>query len=330
MYPLRAARTCEREISADDQLNRQSGCGGKTLRPGFFHGEIDYRQTGLTGQFAATIIISVFEITAFFTGLHMTDMSASVREDTSLKIELLCLAAEIVLENGGETYRVEETAQRMAKGFGMGSLNIAAFPTSIFIEADGAARVRRISRRGTNLLRLTQVNEVSRRVERRTMTLEETQRELARIAAQEGPSQRTTLLACAVAAGSFSLLFGGGTGTFIVAFLIGMLVQMVQPLFAHMEMGAFFGNFTGGMLSAMLAEAMGLLIAYGSVNATIIGGIMPFLSGLAMTNAVRDTMYGDLVSGVTRAVEGLLLAAFTALGVYVGLSLFAMTGGMLG
>ena len=40
-------------------------------------------------------------------------------------------------------------------------------------------------------------------------------------------------------------------------------------------------------------------------------------------------MYGDLISGVTRAVEALLLAAFTALGVYVGLSLFAMMGGML-
>ena len=56
---------------------------------------------------------------------------------------------------------------------------------------------------------------------------------------------------------------------------------------------------------------------------------MPLLSGLLVTNAVRDTMYGDLISGVTRAVEALLLAAFTALGVYVGLSLFAMMGGML-
>ena len=35
--------------------------------------------------------------------------------------------------------------------------------------------------------------------------------------------------ACGIAAGSFSLLFGGGVGTFIVAFLIGMLAQVVQP-----------------------------------------------------------------------------------------------------
>ena len=235
-----------------------------------------------------------------------------------------------MLENGGETYRVEETAQRMAKGFGMDNLNIAAFPTTIFIEANGTARVRRISRRGTNLRRLSQVNEVSRRVERGIMTAEEAKRELERIAALEGPGQGILIAGCGLAAASFSLLFGGGVGTFIVAFMIGMLVQVIQPLFAHMEMGAFFGNFTGGMISAILAEMISLMIPYGSVNATIVGSIMPLLSGLAMTNAVRDTMYGDLVSGMTRAVEGLLLAAFTALGVYVGLSLFAMMGGMLG
>ena len=32
------------------------------------------------------------------------------------KLNLLCDAAQLLLENGSETYRVEETAQRMAKG----------------------------------------------------------------------------------------------------------------------------------------------------------------------------------------------------------------------
>ena len=245
------------------------------------------------------------------------------------EIDLICLAAELVLESGGETYRVEETAQRMAKGLGLEHLSIAAFPTSIFIEADERARVKRISRRGTDLTRLTQVNDVSRRVERGEMSADEAERALRRIAALEGPTQRTMILAWGLAAGSFSLLFGGSAGTFAAAFVIGMLAQMVQPLFSHMEMGVLFGNFFGGLLTAVLAEALRVAIPYGDVNATIIGGIMPLLSGLLVTNAVRDTMYGDLISGMTRALEALLLAAFTALGVYAGLSLFAMMGGML-
>ena len=258
----------------------------------------------------------------------MSDSSPQTSGDAMSKVDIIGLAAEIVLENGGETYRVEETAQRMAMGLGLEQLSIAAFPTSIFIEVQERARVKRISRRSTNLSRLTQVNDVSRRVERGEMSAEEAACALRRITQMPGPSLRTEVLAWGLAAGSFSLLFGGGAGTFAAACLIGMLVQLVQPLFSRMEMGVLFGNFFGGLLTAMLAEAAGVLVPYGDVNAAIIGGIMPLLSGLLMTNAVRDTMYGDLISGPTRALEALLLATFTALGVYTGLALLTMMGGM--
>ena len=130
------------------------------------------------------------------------------------------------------------------------------------------------------------------------------------------------------AAASFCLLFGGGAGTFAVTFVIGLLVQAVLPLFAQIPMGALFANFVGGLMTAILAQGIHALIPYGSANAAIIGGIMPLLSGLAMTTAVRDTVYGDLISGMTRALEALLLAAAAAMGVYVGLKFAAMMGGI--
>ena len=43
------------------------------------------------------------------------------------KLNLLCDAAQLLLENGSETYRVEETAQRMAKGLNIEHVNIAVF-----------------------------------------------------------------------------------------------------------------------------------------------------------------------------------------------------------
>ena len=46
------------------------------------------------------------------------------------------------------------------------------------------------------------------------------------------------------------------------------------------------------------------------------------------TTAVRDTMYGDLISGMTRALEAMLLATAVAIGVYTGLKIAAMMGGI--
>ena len=173
------------------------------------------------------------------------------------------------------------------------------------------------------------LNDVSRRVERGDMGLEEAETALADIAQGYAKRLTTLMIGYGVSAAGFALLFGGTPGSLIAAFLIGVVVQMVQPIFSKMAMGSLFGNFAGGMITAVLAEAGAFILPYGNVNAAIVGGIMPMLTGLLMTTAVRDTMYGDLVSGVIRAVEALLLAGCVALGVYVGLKLMAMMGGVL-
>ncbi|MBR5559885.1 MAG: threonine/serine exporter family protein [Clostridia bacterium] len=247
---------------------------------------------------------------------------------TDQKIRLICMAAQIVLENGGETYRVEETATRMANGLGLEDVNVVAFPTSIFVNVGGRSSLRRITHRGTNTARLARVNDVSRRVERGELTLEEARAKLDAIAADPGWSQPLMILAYGVSAASFSLVFGGNLGSFFVALIVGMLMQVIQPLFTHMAMGTLLFNFCGGFLTALLSQATSQVVAYGDVNATIIGGIMPLLTGLLMTTAVRDTMYGDLISGIARAVEALLLAGCVALGVFVGLKTAVMLGGM--
>ena len=244
------------------------------------------------------------------------------------KIRLIGLAAQMVLENGGETYRVEETAMRMAGGLGMADVNVVAFPTSIFVNVDGCSRIRRITHRGTNTSRLARINDVSRRVERGELSPEEAEAALEAIAADPGWHHATLVAAYGVSAASFSLLFGGTPGSLLVALFTGMLIQALQPLFAHLAMGTLLFNFCGGVIGALLCQLSAMLGPYVDVNAAIIGAIMPLLTGLLMTTAVRDTMYGDLMSGIARAVEALLLAACVALGVFVGLETAAMMGGL--
>ena len=76
------------------------------------------------------------------------------------KIRLVGLAAQLMLESGGETYRVEETAMRMAAGLGLDDVNVVAFPTSIFVNVDGFSRIRRITRRGANTSRIARINDL--------------------------------------------------------------------------------------------------------------------------------------------------------------------------
>ena len=161
------------------------------------------------------------------------------------------------------------------------------------------------------------------------LSAEQAERALERARSTPGFSQRVLIPAYALAAASFCLLFGGDAATFGVTFAIGVIVQAVQPWFAHIQMGVLLGNFVGGWLTAVLAQMLQIALPVYNVNAAIIGGIMPLLSGLAMTTAVRDTVYGDLVSGMTRALEAMLLATAVAIGVYTGLKMAAMMGGIV-
>ena len=84
-------------------------------------------------------------------------------------METLQLAGKIIMENGGETCRAEETIGRMGEGFGLEDVDTFTVPSCLFFGFRGECgnpftcvkRVRRISR---NLTRVDAVNQVSRMV----------------------------------------------------------------------------------------------------------------------------------------------------------------------
>ncbi len=54
---------------------------------------------------------------------------------------------------------------------------------------------------------------------------------------------------------------------------------------------------------------------------------MIFLPGVALTNAVRDTLAGDMVSGTSKGIEAVVVAVSITSGVGVALKLWALLGG---
>ncbi len=63
------------------------------------------------------------------------------------------------------------------------------------------------------------------------------------------------------------------------------------------------------------------------LDALIGGSIMPLLPGVAITNAIRDTLQGDYVSGSARAIESFVLAASSAVGIGIGIAAYSFVVG---
>lgn len=58
-----------------------------------------------------------------------------------------------------------------------------------------------------------------------------------------------------------------------------------------------------------------------NLDKIIIGSIMLLVPGLTITNAIRDTIAGDFLSGITKGAEAFLIAVSIAVGTGAVLSL---------
>ena len=91
------------------------------------------------------------------------------------------------------------------------------------------------------------------------------------------------------------------------------------------KLNGIFTNALSGVLIAIFATLVqGILMPTIAKDIIIISAIMPIVPGVAITNAIRDTLQGDYLSGCARILEALLIAAAIAVGVGLGVILCGM------
>ena len=68
------------------------------------------------------------------------------------------------------------------------------------------------------------------------------------------------------------------------------------------------GEFVSSLLIGVLAILTTKLGWTSNLNDIIIGSVMPLVPGVPLTNAARDLVSGNLISGPTRALEAIITA----------------------
>ena len=132
------------------------------------------------------------------------------------RTRILSLAGRIILENGGETYRAEDTVTRMAHALGMTEVDVFGIPSGLFISytdecGERETSVCRIFLHGTHLARVDRVNQISRQLAEGSLAPEavmDALREAARLGENMAVWYAPTV-AFLTAAG-FAVMFAGG------------------------------------------------------------------------------------------------------------------------
>lgn len=249
------------------------------------------------------------------------------REDLDKLIEIVSRTGKLLVSNGSEVFRVEDTIERICNAFeGIDSVNVFVMTSSVFVtinfQNDPYSFVVRERYPSTRLMKLNLVNSFSRRFCCTEMTLDEALEELDRIEASPVYPDFYRSLGAGVTSAFFSIMFGGNLLDFIASLIIGTVVFSALNIKTNIFVPIFITDMLSGFFSAGLA-ALAMMIGLGSnIDMIIIGTLMPYVPGVVITNAIRDILAGDYVSGVMTAAKAIFSAIAIALGVGIVLAIY--------
>ncbi|MDO4289487.1 MAG: threonine/serine exporter family protein [Eubacterium sp.] len=243
--------------------------------------------------------------------------------------ELITTAMDIgdmLLENGAETYRVEESMYRICHAYGVKTAEIFAVPTTIIITVcrkDEApiTLTKRIYNRGTDLNKVDLLNTLCRDMCINKSPYDEVTARIAEIRNTEPYSLGIQILGFAFVAFFFTLLFEGNFKDALVALVTGAAIKVVFNQLDRIKTNPFFEMMVLGAITACFAQLSVHFQLADNMDKIIIGTIMSLVPGIAITNSMRDIIAGDLLAGVTKAVEALLIGTGIAVGAAIALTL---------
>lgn len=246
-------------------------------------------------------------------------------EETRRELALDCfmLAGRLMIESGAETYRVEDTMERMAVSQGMPNSHCFVTPTGIMFSPSDElpTRLVRIHNRRTNLERVALVNAVSRKLVEGDYTVLQAYSELQAI--ERTPVNFNVwveILAATVVSGCFLIFFGGLPQDVPYAMVIGGSGYFIVDLIEKKTRVKFFAEFMAAFMIGLLAYVAVFVNLGNELDTIIMGSVMPLVPGLLITNAVRDLMAGHFMSGLSKGAEAFLTAFAIGAGIALVLS----------
>ena len=278
-------------------------------------------------------------------------------EQSRRALELVTRIGEVLLKNGGEIFRVQQTMQLVAKAYGIPGFQVYVLANGLFVsmqeegrtitrpvesgdaagqehlfgqehlasQAHLASQVRYVPLSAVHLGRVAAVNNLSREIVAQKYTVEEASRKIEQIDKLPFTSNAVQTLMSGLGAGAFCILFGGSLLDSAAAFLSGLVLWIFVLFLTARGANKIMVN----ILASALVTAMGVLFfhlfSFGdSMDMIVIGSIVPLLPGVPLTNSIRDYLNGDYLSGTIRMIDAVLVACCIALGVGIVLRVFQL------
>lgn len=224
-------------------------------------------------------------------------------------------AGRVLLENGAEISRVEETMQRIASHYGETGENFFVLSNGIFTTGRSYANAEFIPIKGARLDKVVAVNQLSRDISEQDLSLDEATSRLAEIRDRKPKPEWEQYLGAAFGCAGFCAIFGGSladcAASLVAAVILNFFVLKISTPYLSKTLGNICAGFIGTLL-CILFQHLGFGPHLGNM---IVGTLILLIPGVAFTNALRDIANEDYLAGITRLIDALMMFLCIAIGV---------------
>ncbi len=239
---------------------------------------------------------------------------------------------ERMLLCGGEVSRVEDTISRILRSYGAEQVEVFTILSFISLTAVFDADLvltenRRVSivAYSNDFTRLEQLNALSREICAAPLSPDAIAQRLA--AMDLSPRKKRLrelylMLGYLLSGLGFAFFFGGSWLDALGAGLCCLVVWFLNWFFKHSALQRLFHAFVVSFIAGALCYGMILLGLGEHPGRLMMAVIMVLIPGIAMTNAMREVLISDTISGILRLVEALLIATAVAFGFAMAMYVF--------
>ncbi len=234
-------------------------------------------------------------------------------------------AGSMLMTNGAEVFRVEETMTRMGYSipgvkYCTAYVTVTGIMCSVEVSGQTVTRIARIKDMDRNMTIVSAINALSREAEIKHYSAEVLTKKLLSLNQLPNYSAPIKALWGAIGAAGFAIFFGGGFIEIGFVFLIGLFIRLCTVICSHVHINTFFVNVILSFCAAVLSVLFNRLVPSAQTSILIISSIMLLVPGLTITNALRDSVMGEPLSSLVLLTQAMLVACAIAIGVLMGLA----------
>lgn len=246
-------------------------------------------------------------------------------------IDLALWAGQLLLQNGAESSRVEETVHRLGTALGAHWMDILVSPNAIMVTTisgqEFRTKIRRVVAMGVNMQIVAEVRTLVHQVEREQVDRAGTRETLTRLSHLKSQYNRwLVVFMIGLGCGAFSRLFGGDLPVFVVTFFAASTAQFVRQELQRRYFNSLIVVVVTSFVASIIAGTASLYKLSPQPQTALIASVILLVPGIHLVNAMRDLIAGHLVTGIVRGLVGGMVSLGIALGLVMAIRLLGVSG----